>query len=410
MNLLLGADIHAHGGTVQNQKLGVRGQPLGQDDPLLIAAGQVGGRDRGVFGGDVQLFKPILRDLNQLFVVQSNAVSQLVDGGGRHIVAERAGQKQPLAQTVLRYIADPQPVRVQYAADPDLLFIQEDLPGCGADPEQGLGKLGAPAAKLSGDPQDLVGIKREGNVPERARHAEIFQPEQRRGVRFILDVGVWLGGDLAPGHVIDQTVAVKLAQGGIQHLPPVAEDGDLLGYGHDLLQLMADKDHGDATLLQGLDDFVQGQDLLVRQRGGGLVHHQQLRILRDAAGNGHQLLAGDRQILHIYIQGEIHADAVQGVGGDPLHLPAVHDFFPCGDNAGKRNVFRHAQVRKNGKVLINDLDARLDGFRGGKPGVRLPVQQNLARIRGVHAGHDFDQGGFSGAVLTHQAVGLAFVN
>ena len=36
------------------------------------------------------------------------------------------------------------------------------------DAEQGLGKLGAAAAQLAGDPQNLVGVQREGDIVERA--------------------------------------------------------------------------------------------------------------------------------------------------------------------------------------------------------------------------------------------------
>ena len=42
VDLLLGAHVHALGGVVQNQHLGVGGQPFGQHHLLLVAAGQAG--------------------------------------------------------------------------------------------------------------------------------------------------------------------------------------------------------------------------------------------------------------------------------------------------------------------------------------------------------------------------------
>jgi len=70
------------------------------------------------------------------------------------------------------------------------------------------------------------------------------------------------------------------------------------------------------------------------------------------------------------------------------------------------NILRNTEVRQQGEVLVDRLDAggeRLDWRQGG---VHEPLNDDLAFVRRLCAGDDLDQGALAAAVLAEQMVDL----
>ena len=210
--------------------------------------------------------------------------------------------------------------------------MHEDAATGLANAEQRLGELGAAAAELSGDAEDLAGKHAERNVFKRARLAEAFHLQKR-----LLRVGgiaERLFGDALAGHVIDEVFLFKLVHVFVGDDLAIADHGDAVAHGEHFVQLVADKDHGHAALGKAADDLVKSFDLLVGQGGGGFIHDDEPGVLQDRPRDGDDLLLRDRQRADFCIQVQSDADGVQRLlrlyaGFAPMHsLAAFHQLHP----------------------------------------------------------------------------------
>ena len=85
----------------------------------------------------------------------------------------------------------------------------------------------------------------------------------------------------------------------------------------------------------------------------------------------------------------------------------VNDAEPVTPLLADEDVFRDRQLRKQGELLVDDLNAVLLGLARRRPAHRRAVEDHLALIRRVGARDDLDQGGLAGAVFADQPVNLA---
>ena len=85
----------------------------------------------------------------------------------------------------------------------------------------------------------------------------------------------------------------------------VPHDGDIIGDGEDLLHLVGDIDDAAAALPQGADDAKEVSHLLLGQRRGRFIQHNDLGVVGDRLGDLCHLPLRHRHFAH-------HAARVNG--------------------------------------------------------------------------------------------------
>ena len=170
---------------------------------------------------------------------------------------------------------------------------------------------------------------------------------------------------------------------------------------------MADEQDGDALGLELQDDLKEGLDLLLGQRRGGLVHDDELCIEHQSAADGDHLLLRDGEGADQSIQIHLEVDLGEGLLRDLAHAALVNKLVACGQLGVERQIFHDRQVWEDGKILIDDLHAHVDGLQGRDFGIALSIEFNVAAIGLVNAADDLDDRRFSAAVFAGQTVHLA---
>src|SRR5690606_10165890 len=139
-----------------------------------------------------------------------------------------------------------------------------------------------------------------------------------------------------------------------------ADDGDLVGDGEDLAQLVGDEDDRQALGLQLAEVVEEGVHLLRDQDGGGLVEDQGGRAAVEDLEDLHALAGGDTELLEQDVGAHVEAvalgellDLAAGPGADAVQLLAAeHDVLEDGEVVGEH------------EVLVHHADAARDGVGG----------------------------------------------
>ena len=171
---------------------------------------------------------------------------------------------------------------------------------------------------------------------------------------------------------------------------------------------MVDDHDCDALLLQPSEDFPEFSDLLLGQSCRRLIQDQQLRVIDDCPADGNHLLAGNRQLLQRHVRIQLRANLRHAPLCDLVDLLPVHKFLPALDLPVQRDVLRDCQIREYRKILVDDLDAAVDGVDGLHVLHLLAVDPNFTLVRLMDPGDRLDQRGLSAAILAGQAVDFAF--
>ena len=150
-------------------------------------------------------------------------------------------------------------------------------------------QLRAPGAIQAGNAQDLALLKLERHVLEPGVHGrEILDLEHHVGSNLII-LGREAVGQLAAHHEADDLVHGELLGGTGGDPLAVAHDGDLVGDAQDLLHLVGDVHNAAAAVAQHVDNLEKMLDLLLGQRGGGLVKDDDLGVEGNRLGDFHHL-------------------------------------------------------------------------------------------------------------------------
>ena len=170
---------------------------------------------------------------------------------------------------------------------------------------------------------------------------------------------------------------------------------------------MGDVDDGDAGLGQLAHDAEKDLDLLVRERGGGLVHDEDLEVLlHEVAGYLDHLLLADAQVAHL------------GVGRH-LVLQPRQDLFGALDMGGvvhegalfllvvHVDVLRYGEVREEAQLLVDDAYALRPGGGGVLERDFLALHIELAAGGLLDARDYLHQRALAGAVFADEHVHLA---
>jgi hypothetical protein len=219
-----------------------------------------------------------------------------------------------------------------------------------------------------------------------------------------------LGLDAAPDHLGDQVVGGDVGGGDGVDQAAVLEDGDPVAQVEDLLEPVGDVEDGGAALAQAADEAVEEFDLGVGERGGRLVHADEVGPLGERLGDLGDLLVGDREPADVRGGGEVlDAEVGEGLGGGGDHGAAVDEAAPLGF-AAEVDVLGDGELGQEVELLEHRGDPGVLGLEGVGEGDGAAAQLDGAGVGGVDAGEDLHERGLAGAVLPHQCVDLPLVH
>ena len=170
---------------------------------------------------------------------------------------------------------------------------------------------------------------------------------------------------------------------------------------------MRDEQHGDAGLAERFDDPEEPPGLVGGQRRRRLVHDQDACVERECLGDLDGLLLGHREAAGRLLDVELDAEPLEDRLRIALHLPAVDD--PPAVAMADEDVLGDRQVGEDHRLLVDRDDPQCLCIEGARDRSRLTVDDELAGVRLLDAGHHLDQRRLAGPVLTDEGVHLARV-
>ena len=406
VDLALRADVDAARRLIEDQNLRVGRQPFADDDLLLVAAGEV--QDLLLRTGrlDVELLDIGLGDL--VFLLAAEDAALHLHGQARqrgvfpdgHI--EDQAKQLPVFGDQAETCADGVGRRVLFqlfAVDDDLAAVQR------VDAKDRAHDLAAARADQPGKAEDLTAVERKADVLHHLARIQMLCLEHG-----FADLGIALRVDIverAADHHVDELRLGTVLRVDRADAFAVAQDRDAVADLKQLAQTVGNEDDRHALIAQIPDDVHEDLGLAVRQRGGRLVHDDQLRVGGQGLRHLHHLPLRDGQILDQRIDIGRQADHI-GIG-----LRQLRRLLEVDEEAGlavfpaQEDVLPDAHVGHEVQLLIDDADAHGRRFRGRVDLDGFAFPEDLAAVRLMHAGQDLHEGRFARAVLSDQRVHLA---
>src|SRR5690606_20355174 len=260
VDLVLGADVDAARGLVEDQHLGLGVQPLPQHDLLLVAARELPDEREHAGRLDAEVGAEGLRDGDLGVGVDQPAARRPAQAGGGDVVADVVDEVQTVALAVLGHVGDAVPDAVGDGAGVDGDAVQVDLaadvPAVGA-PEDAHRELGAAGAHESRDADDLARAHRQRRVvdDDATRLRRVHDRPVLDAEDLFADRGLALGVErleVAADHAPDDPFLQATAAVHLDRLDgaAVADDRRAVGDAGDLVELVGDDDRGDALVPQ----------------------------------------------------------------------------------------------------------------------------------------------------------------
>ena len=156
------------------------------------------------------------------------------------------------------------------------------------------------------------------------------------------------------------------------HVLAVAKDGDPVGERESLVQAVADVDDADAVLLELADDLEEVVDLAQAQRGGGLVHDDDVRLVQEGLGDLDHLLLPDTQSADGGAWVDLEMEPGKQLARTRVHGSPFQQGSPVQLRA-QEHVLRDGQLGDEVELLIDGHDARVDGLARGARGMGRPL-------------------------------------
>ncbi len=186
-----------------------------------------------------------------------------------------------------------------------------------------------------------------------------------------------------------------------------AKHRDAVGDGEDVLEEVGDVDDGDAPVAEAADNAQEPRGLGRLQGRGGLVEHEDLRVVEQRPGDLDQLLLAEPQLLQRPVQVDVKADRLEHRCRLAAHRAAIEGDTPGQRLAAEEEVLEDVQVGEEGQLLRDDRDPMVGRLAGVGEGDRLSFEPEIALVGSGAADQDLDQGRLAGTVGTEQGVHLA---
>ena len=205
-------------------------------------------------------------------------------------------------------------------------------------------------------------------------------------------------------------VDIADTDGGDAHA--VAQHRDRIGDAEDLVEVMRDEHHGVAGLGEVPDRSEQLLHIASRQRGGGLVEHDDRRIvvLGEGAGDGDTRAVGDAELTDRapnVERGPRSGDEVPG--RHPRRLPVDGAAAPARVAPPEHDVLGDAEVIDQSEVLVNEPHVEAVGVARRSELEWLAVHRGRCSGIGlVVPGEHLDERRLAGSVLADERVDLSF--
>ena len=354
VDLLLGADVDAARGFVDDDDVGFDQHGLGQQQLLLVAAGQLTDAHLAAAGADVEVADrlvqcPVLRRL------VGQQAAEAVERQQREVRAHGLAQQQPVPLAVLGQVGEAEGGGLRRVADAHRPAVDADLAGGGAQPHDALHQLGAPGADQPGDTQYLAAPQVEANVAAPAGHREARHLQHDLGGgrgRLGREQLRQVAPDHVPGHVVHTEAGGRRGD----DVAAVAQHGDAVGDGAHLVQLVRGVEDRHPVRAQPLDLAEQHLRFLGGQHGGRLVQDQHAGVARQRLGNLHHLLLRHRQRGHPRVRVDIGVQPRQQRTGLASHR--AHRQEPAApDLAAQEDVAFDGELFGQVELLVDQHDS-----------------------------------------------------
>jgi hypothetical protein len=208
--------------------------------------------------------------------------------------------------------------------------------------------------------------------------------------------------DSAADHQRDEGVLGDLVHAPLADHLAVAEHGVAVRDAEDLVELVADEEDGLAVGLEPLDEREELGDLVVRERGGRLVHDDDAGVDRERAGDGHEVRVGDTEVAEPRARVDGGADAGEHGAGVRDHALPVDQPEAGARGMAEEDVSRRPKGRRRARSPGGWGDAGRGGDVRRGEADRLAVERDVAGVGLVDAGEDLDQRRLAGAVLADE--------
>src|ERR687890_912580 len=405
--------VDTAGRLVQYEHLGVHAQPAGQQDLLLVAAGELPDRLVWARSLDTEALHEFLDQLVLCLLRNQPRPCQPRQGRSDDVLPHREIGNNTLQFAVLGQEGDSGLYRRAGRSRLDVRSLNPHGPGVERfGPEDRLGGLGSAGTEEAGEPDDFARMDVEGDLAQAWVLAEALRHEDGfpRGFVFPTEAGSTLLlnlGEFPAEHVGDELQAGELGEfPGVRH-PPVAQDRHAVADLVELFKAVADVDHTNPLLAQLADHAEERLHLPRLQRRGRLVHDDGSRVHRDDPRDGYHLLNTEAE--RAQGSGDVRANAVafQDLGRLPVHAGLIYHAQRVAGLAPEEHVLGYAEERDKVDLLVYGADTRrLRLARFGERGL-FAVEENLALVGPVDPGDDLDKGRFPGTVLADQGVHLS---
>ena len=213
----------------------------------------------------------------------------------------------------------------------------------------------------------------------------------------------------AEHHVAADHEPGEVAAAGVGHrvgalAAAVAQDGDPVGDGPHLVELVGDEDDRPALVGHAPQHPEQGLGLLRRQDRGRLVEDEDAGVAGQRLEDLDPLLLADRQLPHPGRRVDRAGRSARRASRTRGRPGAARRSRPC----SPRTMFSATvKVLDQAEVLVDHADAGVDGVAGGVEHHRPAVDLDPALVGPVEPGEDVGQRRLPGAVLAQQGVDLA---
>ena len=336
-------------------------------------------------------------------------VADAVEHGEGDVVLDAVDGDDALKLAALRHHGDAAGDGAVHGQVFQLLALKQHLPGLKAlDAEQQMHQLRAPAADEPGEAEDLAPAEPEADVGKALSVAETahVQHDRRVGKIAVTPRGVIVVADFAADHGGDDLVKVEVRDLVCQDGHAVAQDRDAVGKAEDLVHAVGDIDDAGALLPEPADDLEQGVRLRLGERGGRLIHHEQLRRDGDGLDRLGDLPARHGELRDLLVGVQVNAVAVQNALRLLAHAAAVGQKPAARRFLAEKHVLRHRERRDEAQLLKDGGDPVLRRLVG-RAQLQLPaVEDHRPAVFGHDAHQDLDQRALARAVFADERVDL----